>query len=159
MITFSTWCMTGNLASASSPVAAAYIAPRFALGGYPYAIRVFLGDVPQTGSLLFDQTPTQLGMVYNFSGPTEARGMGPEGCEYCDKQKAEQALSSGQVILTDYLVENIIKQETLRNIPLRTLNPDEVIPYLKENLHWRVTDVSPRPTSRSRNASAILLTP
>ncbi len=68
--------------------------------------------------------------------------MGPEGCEYCEKQKAEQALSSGQVILTDYLVENITKQRALRNMTLGTLEPNEVIPYLKENLHWRISDVS-----------------
>ena len=67
--------------------------------------------------------------------------MGPEGCEYCKVQEAEHALSAGQVVLTDYLIEHITKQKTLRGIPLRSLDTDQVIPYLKENLHWRVTDV------------------
>ena len=115
---------------------------RFAVDGYPYSIRVFLGDVPQQDSMLFADTPTQLGMVYNFSSPKEARGMGPEGCEYCEKQQADHALSAGQVILTDYLVENITKSIALRGITLRSLDPADVIPYLRENLHWRVMDVS-----------------
>ena len=82
--------------------------------------------------------------MYNFSGPIEARGVAPEGCESCKVQKAEHALSAGQVVLTDYLIEHITKQETLRGIPLRSLDKDQVIPYLKENLHWRVTDVGSR---------------
>lgn len=67
--------------------------------------------------------------------------MGPEGCEYCKVQEVEHALSAGQVILTDYLIEHVTKQKTLRGIPLRSLDKDQVIHYLKENLHWRVTDV------------------
>ncbi len=105
---------------------------RFALGGHPYSIRIFLREFSLDGSLLFQDTPTQLGLVYNFSGPTEARGMGPEGCEYCKVLEAEHPLSAGQVVLTDYVIEHITKQRTLRGVSLRSLDKDQLIPYLKE---------------------------
>ena len=56
-------------------------------------------------------------------------------------QEAEHALSAGQVVLTGYLIEHVTKQRTLRGIPLHSLDKDHVILYLKENFHWRVTDV------------------
>ena len=116
--------------------------PRFALGGYSYIIRIFLGDVPEGPPYYFEDTPTEVGFVYNFSSPVTGRGTGPEGCENCKTQEATGALSSGQVILTDYLAENIAKQRQLRGAPLTSLARDEVIAYLKRNLHWRISDVS-----------------
>ena len=114
---------------------------RFALGGEPYSICVFLREFSLDGSLLFRDTPTQHGLVFNLSGAPEERGVGPEGCESCQVQQAEHALSAGQVVLTDYLIEHATKQRTLRGIPLHSMDKDQMIPYLKDNLHWRVTDV------------------
>ena len=85
--------------------------------------------------------------MYNFSGPSEARGIGPEGCDYCKVQEAEHALSAGQVVLTDYLIEHVTKQRPLRGIPLRSVDKGQVIPYSKENLHWRVTDIGSKVVS------------
>jgi tyrosinase len=51
---------------------------------------------------------------------------------------------TGQVIITDHLVEQIQRQITHRGMQLRSLNREDVITYLKTNLHWRVTDVSQR---------------
>ncbi|KAL9034629.1 MAG: hypothetical protein Q9214_006960 [Letrouitia sp. 1 TL-2023] len=118
---------------------------RFALGGNPYLIRVFLGDVPEGPPFYFTDTPTQIGFVYNFSGSETARGIGPEGCENCKNQRAEGGLSSGQLILTDYLVENIKKEEELRGMTLTSLSRNEVVAYLQKNLHWRISDVSSIP--------------
>ena len=128
---------------APSALSKAKYIQRFAIGGNPYAIRIFLGDVPdQDAPLLFEETPTQVGLVYNFSGPITSRGVGAEGCANCETQQAEGALNSGQVILTDYLVENITKRRQQRGLTLQSLTCDEVVDYLKTNLHWRITDVS-----------------
>jgi hypothetical protein len=51
-------------------------------------------------------------------------------------------LSTGQVILTDYLVEHITKGIRARGMLLASLEKADVIAFLKENLHWRITDVS-----------------
>ncbi|RDL34449.1 Uncharacterized protein BP5553_07577 [Venustampulla echinocandica] len=125
---------------------------RFALGGYPYAIRFFLGEVPvpppsadapasnQPTPLPFADTPTQVGLVYNFSAPSEFRGVDPSGCANCIRQQDNGELSTGQCILTDYLVEHIQKDVVGRGIQLKSLEKDEVVNYLKANLHWRITD-------------------
>ena len=116
---------------------------RFAIGGYPYHVRFFLGDVSQEGpTFAFGTTPTQIGHIYNFSGPTNARGATADGCDNCKDQLEEHALTAGQVVLTDYLVENIAKQRQQRGLTLETLSRQEVIQYLRTNLHWRITDVS-----------------
>lgn len=115
---------------------------RFALGGDPYIVRIFLGDVPDGPPFYFAETPTEVGFVYNFSGSVTSRGVGADGCENCRAQREEGALLSGQVILTDYLVENITKERTLRGLTLQSLSREQVIEYLKKNLHWRISDVS-----------------
>jgi hypothetical protein len=51
-------------------------------------------------------------------------------------------MSTGQVILTDYLVEHITKSIESRGLTLESLAREDVVAYLKANLHWRVTDVS-----------------
>ena len=114
---------------------------RFALGGEPYIIRIFLGDVPEGPPFYFAETPTEAGFVYNFSGTVTSRGTGEGGCGNCRAQQEEGALGSGQVILTDYLVENITKERTLRGLALSSLSPQEVIEYLRTYLHWRISDV------------------
>jgi hypothetical protein len=49
---------------------------------------------------------------------------------------------TGQVIITDTLVEHIRRQITNRDMQLQSLGREDVVTYLKTNLHWRVTDVS-----------------
>ncbi|KAH7354961.1 putative tyrosinase [Rhexocercosporidium sp. MPI-PUGE-AT-0058] len=114
---------------------------RFALEGYPYTIRIFLGDVPEGPSFYFEDTPTQVGCVYNFSAPAEFRGDGPEGCANCHRQKQDHELSTGQVILTDYLVEHITKSIQDRGLTLQSLSREDVVEYLRKNLHWRISDI------------------
>lgn len=80
--------------------------------------------------------------MYNFSAPSEFRGVDPSGCANCIRQQENHELSTGQCILTDYLIEHIQKDVVSRGLQLRSLEKDEVVQYLKANLHWRVTDVS-----------------
>lgn len=115
---------------------------RFALGGRPYSITFFLGDVPEGGNYDFADDFTAISRVYNFSSQAEGRGVDDTGCDNCKKQQEEGALFTGQVILTDYLIERMVQAEAHRGLTLTSLDRDEVVPYLKANLHWRITDVS-----------------
>jgi tyrosinase len=124
------------------PFIALLIQIRFALGGRPYSITLFLGDVPAHSAYDFGEDVTAVGRVYNFSSTVEGRGTDETGCENCKKQQEEGALFSGQVILTDYLIERVMLAEEQRGLTLTSLNRDEVVEYLKKNLHWRITDVS-----------------
>ena len=107
-------------------------------------VRIFLGDVPQGEKASFDfkDTPTQVGIVYNFSSPSNVMGTDATGCSNCKRQEQAHALLTGQVIITDPLVEHIERQITHGGMQLRSLSREDVVEYLKTNLHWRITDVS-----------------
>jgi tyrosinase len=107
-------------------------------------VRIFLGDVPQGDnvSFSFTDTPTQVGVVFNFSSPSSVIGTNTSGCNNCKRQEQNKARMTGQVIITDTLVEHVQRQITQRGIQLHSLSREDVTAYLKENLHWRVTDVS-----------------
>lgn len=124
---------------------ALFIAPtnprRFALEGRPFSITFFLGDVPNHSAYDFADDLTAISRVYNFSSNAEGRGVDASGCGNCKEQRDSGALFSGQVILTDYLIERITQAEAHRGLTLTSLEPEEVVPYLKANLHWRITDV------------------
>ena len=96
----------------------------------------------EPSSFYFAEAPTEVGIVYNFSSPPDGRGLGPEGCENCARQQETHALSTGQVILTNYLVEHIKKHTVEQGLRLESLSVDEVGAYLRKNLHWRITNVS-----------------
>lgn len=115
-----------------------------------------MGNVPEGPPFYFAETPTEVGFVYNFSATVTGRGTDAEGCENCQVQQEEGALGSGQVILTDYLVENITKERTLRGLMLQSLSRDEVIEYLKKNLHWLISDVSFKPVNQSSTCNLTL---
>lgn len=114
---------------------------RFALDGQPYSITFFLGDVPEGGDYDFADDHTAISRVYNFSSEVEGRGIDESGCGNCKSQRDQNALFTGQVILTDYLIERIVQAEAHRGLTLTSLDQDEVVEYLKANLHWRITDV------------------
>jgi hypothetical protein len=107
-------------------------------------VRIFLGDVPQGDNVSFSykNTPTQVGNVFNFSSPSNVIGTNTSGCNNCKRQEQNHALMTGQVIITDTLVEHIRRQITNRGMQLQSLGREDVVTYLKTNLHWRVTDVS-----------------
>jgi hypothetical protein len=70
-----------------------------------------------------------------------------EGCTTCRKQKeavgSQRQLTTGQVVLTDFLVESIRGKKKGKNgVCLDDFKKESVAGWLKDNLHWRVTDVS-----------------
>lgn len=87
-------------------------------------------------------TPTQIGLVYTFSNDEQGRGFDETGCENCGQRREARVLSTGQIILTDHLIEHIKRHTVERNLRLDNLSREEVVDYLRTNLHWRVSDVS-----------------
>ena len=116
---------------------------RFALEGKPFTVHIFLGDVPAQVPYIFAEHPTQVGSVYNFSVPSGLIGRDSHGCDNCIKQQSAHVKSTGQVILTDTLVEHIRAGIRDQGMQLRSLEKEDVVEYLKTNLHWRVTTVRP----------------
>lgn len=108
----------------------------FELDGQPFGVTIFLGDVQDDNVFNFFTTDTAVGQVFNFSSQAEGRGTGEGGCASCAADQADGVLASGQVILTGVL----IKLVNSGIIP--DLEEDTIQAYLKENLHWRIKNVS-----------------
>ncbi|KAK4456428.1 hypothetical protein QBC42DRAFT_238563 [Cladorrhinum samala] len=126
---------------------------RFALGGLPYTINIFVGKVPDQLPYAFnDPEGSLVGQVYTFSSPADQLGTDAEaGCINCRSQEAAQVLSSGTVVLTNALItrwKNQLKhtprQKMSGSAPdvLASMRPEDVIPFLQANLRWRVTSVN-----------------
>lgn len=126
---------------------------RFALGGLPYTIHIFVGKVPDQLPYTFDDPEGSLvGQVYTFSSPADQLGTDAEvGCINCRSQEAAEVLSSGTVVLTNALItrwKNQLKHTPRHRMPdsapdvLASMKPEDVIPFLKTNLRWRVTSVN-----------------
>ena len=120
----------------------------FALEGTPFTIHIFIGKVPATTPYDYLPGSTQVGDVYNSVAPP-TRGI-QQGCDNCARQQADHITVAGQVILTNVLLQRIrdgtrheygsIDDDSFHY--LRSMRQSEVIPFLKANLHWRVTKVS-----------------
>jgi hypothetical protein len=98
--------------------------------------------VPEGNEYDFADDHTAISCVYNFSSGVEGRGIDSNGCDNCKKQQEDGAQFTSQVILTDYLIERITQAQPHRGLTLASLDEQEVVAYLKANLHWRITDVS-----------------
>lgn len=124
---------------------------RFALGGRPYTIHIFVGRVPDRLPYTFDDPEGSLvGQVYTFSSPADRQGTSELGCVNCRTQEAAEIESSGTVVLTNALITRWKNQlvhtprqrlEGEPEIPrvLASMEPEDVVPFLKTNLRWRVT--------------------
>lgn len=79
---------------------------RFALGGRPYTIHIFVGKVPDQLPYTFDAPEGSLvGQVYTFLSPADQLGTEAEvGCGNCHSQEAARVMSSGTVVLTNALI-------------------------------------------------------
>ncbi|KAK0707120.1 hypothetical protein B0T26DRAFT_876116 [Lasiosphaeria miniovina] len=126
---------------------------KFDLGGAPFTISIFVGRVPTTVPYSYQEAETSLiGEVYNFSTEAEELGSSSEGCGNCRQQQAASALSAGRVVLTNALITRwkagIVHHADPSDdgaaagddyVPvLHSMDPADVVPFLRANLHWRV---------------------
>lgn len=127
------------------------MADRYALNGFAFTIRFFIGQVPDGHHSTIAQALTQVGEIYNFSDPVE---MDRSGCENCKKNMAEKLKTTGQIPLTNALLTRFKQQIPHENDAgehsvLKSMTPEDVVPFLKQHFHWRVTDVRFMLDSRS----------
>ena len=95
-----------------------------------FFVHVFLGDFNRENPLAWRSDPNLVG---TFSVLGELVGT---GCKKCKKDREDQLQITGQVPLTLALAERYLAGQ------IDNLTPEKVVPYLQENLHWRVAAVS-----------------
>lgn len=80
--------------------------------------------------------------IYNFSDAIE---LGKPGCANCKKNQDEKLKATGQIPLTNPLLTRYKQQiphetESGEITILAGMEPEQVVPFLQKNFHWRVTD-------------------
>ncbi|KAI8159016.1 hypothetical protein K4K49_005078 [Colletotrichum sp. SAR 10_70] len=99
------------------------------LGGN-YVVHVFLGDVDDASPLLYPTQHSHVGVFATF-GQNENTA-----CRNCQEGRARGQQITGQIPITLALVERYLAGM------VDSLTPEDVIPYLQKNLHWRVALVN-----------------
>ena len=95
-----------------------------------FTVHAFLGPVPEDQVSLWPLSAYHVG---TFAPLGQAHDT---GCIKCRKGQRDHLQVTGQIPLTIALIERYLAQL----IP--DLSVDTVVPYLTENLHWRVESVS-----------------
>ena len=116
-------------------------ATRFAFNG-SFNVHIFIGHVNDDKADHFVTRKNEVGFSGVFTSPQES------SCASCRAHEAADVLSEDVVSLTlylpDYLASNPVSQGLLTEGTLRTipnLEPASVVPFLKEQIAWRVTTV------------------
>ena len=101
---------------------------RSALNG-AFSIYYFVGDFPSDFND-YEVAPTFAGLEHIFAAPAEA-------CDNCGHQREEHQLAANTNPITAILLDYV------KNGKLPDLHPENVVPFLRANLHWRVVGVGP----------------
>lgn len=104
-------------------------AEKHALGG-TYSVTVFLGPVEEEAVVLWPLSPYYVGSFYPFGQDTDS------GCAKCQDDQRDGLQITGQIPLTLALMERYLAGL------LEDISVESVVPYLTENLHWRLESVS-----------------
>jgi hypothetical protein len=103
---------------------------RLALNG-PFGIYYFIGGPGGKVDVLPNKylvAPTLAAFTYNFTSS-------PDTCENCAQQRKERMKITGCEVLTPILIDYIKIGE------LKSLEPQDVKPFLVDRLRWRVSTV------------------
>ena len=114
---------------------------RFAFNG-SFSVHLFVGHVKDDQPDRYMTKKNEAGFAGIFASPEES------GCASCAQDRADDILVEDVVPLTtilyDYLdasdrSETLIPQADIKTIP--NLEPESVVPFLTENLQWRMIDL------------------
>lgn len=100
-------------------------AEKHALDG-KFTVHVFLGPVEETDPALYPISPNHVGTFSTFGSDRDTE------CDKCKEDQANDQQVTGQIPLTIALAERFFAHM------VGSLQPNDVSPYLQENLHWRV---------------------
>ena len=145
MIMWSMWNTISKLYQQQNPLQYWPSVGRFALNGKGFTLSIFIGRVPERPPYKIGHVDSLVGQVINFS--SEVPSSNVRSCQNCRRQQDEEISSTGRVILTNALITRWKHQ--IKHTPhftggenaLRGMEPDKVIPFLRDNLHWRVTSL------------------
>ncbi|KAH8159805.1 hypothetical protein CIB48_g8448 [Xylaria polymorpha] len=107
------------------------VTPRFALGGRPFNIEVFLRPEGKTENTF--QTEEFVTNVFNFSQPPENED-GVEVCSNCKQGQDQNVQATAYIPLTSYLLKMFQQQQ------LSSLEPPTVEKVLAR-MYWRIVDI------------------
>ena len=95
-----------------------------------FQVHIFLGDVPTNLNdwLTHDNNVGTFGVLGSNPRTT--------GCEKCKADADRGLIVTGVIPLTEALLDVIAQGQ------IRSLDRDDVVPYLTKMLHWRITKVS-----------------
>ncbi|KAH6990001.1 common central domain of tyrosinase-domain-containing protein [Ilyonectria destructans] len=118
---------------------------KFALGGRMFIVHIFIGEVPAEPPYTTQDpnvTNYLVGEVINLSAEIPEDESTP-GCGSCRNQEMDRAKATGRVILTNALItrwKNEIPHNKAPHV-LQSMEREDVVNFLKANLHWRVTSL------------------
>lgn len=126
-----------------------YTVDKFCLDG-SFTIDFFIGDFnPEQGSWVLDGHLAGQSSVFASDRRTVEEG----GCESCAVQEGEGLVYGDTVGLTEALLVYVASGEVVHGFGVRSLRGEEVVPFLRRNLHWRVVNATgedvPREVVRS----------
>lgn len=119
---------------------------RFALNG-PFRVHVFLGDFsPDHNGWLSDPHHVHASTIWVRKLTPAAGSETTSGsCANCARQATSGDKYGDLIPLTSTLISFAQSHEQqppgAEGLVLDSLEPDDVVPFLKRNLHWRVTDL------------------
>lgn len=123
---------------------------RYALNG-SFIVYFFMGDFNDNpGVWLHD--PHLAGSSSIFASPRTT--IDSQACANCANKEASGLKYYDTVGLTQALLMYWKSGEPVNELKVTSLEPEVVVPFLTENLHWRVVDVSHPNPSISRNVFA-----
>jgi hypothetical protein len=113
----------------------------YALGGDPYTLHFFIGQVSDTEvtnkTTIIARLPRYVGSVHTFS--SRLNDGESNHCANCARQVEAGALSTAQIPLTMTLLQHAANDSIT---DINHIAPGAVEPYLKHNLTWKAVSVS-----------------
>ena len=114
---------------------------RFAFNG-SFSVHLFVGHVKDDQPERYMTKKNEAGFAGIFATPEGS------GCASCDQNREDDILVENVVPLTailyDYLDASPNSETLIRNAHIKTipnLKPEYVVPFLTENLQWRMIDL------------------
>ena len=115
---------------------------RFAFDG-SFNIHLFIGQIMDTQPERFITKKNEVGFAGVFASADDAQ------CANCDQQREQGLIYEDSIPITSslssYLRSNIAAEGPEKEMrTLESFRPVHVVPFLKEHLHWVITDTASR---------------
>lgn len=107
-------------------------------GGGSFRIYFFIGDFDRFNPQSWAEAPNLAAINLIFAAPVDDN----RTCENCARHGEEGMLVSDIASISPRLADYYKKETEVEGDILRSLEPGDVVPFLKKHLKWRAADVS-----------------